>query len=121
MTVDQDELTGADAAEIKRRAERRIGEIIEDQRKAGKLAKPPGGSKTRPKKDRVSKKPDLSLADQGVDKNLADRARKAAAMPAREFEADVAKLRSRAVAAAEGNKAVITDGLAQLSIRTSLK
>jgi hypothetical protein len=42
-------------------------------------AKPPGK-----KKDRVSKKPDLpSLADQGIDKNLADRARKAAAMEAR--------------------------------------
>jgi hypothetical protein len=41
---------------------------------AGKMAKRPGGSGARPRKnDRVSKKPDLpTLASQGVDKNLAE-------------------------------------------------
>ena len=41
-------------------------------------AKPPGGSKARPK-DRVAEKPDhlKTLDEQGIDKNLADRAHKA--------------------------------------------
>jgi hypothetical protein len=39
------------------------------------LAKPPGGSHARPLKDRVSKKPDLpTLAEAGIDKNLAQQA-----------------------------------------------
>jgi hypothetical protein len=45
--------------------------VIDEDRKAGRLAKPPGVSK-----DRVRKRPDLpTLADQGVDKHLADHAR----------------------------------------------
>jgi hypothetical protein len=42
-------------------------------------AKPPGGSKARPRKDRVASGPDhpKPLADYGIDKHLADRARKA--------------------------------------------
>jgi hypothetical protein len=41
-------------------------------RAAGRLAKPPGGSKARPRKDRGDRSPNLpSLADQGVDKDLA--------------------------------------------------
>ncbi|MBV8895026.1 MAG: hypothetical protein JO051_00835 [Acidobacteriaceae bacterium] len=40
------------------------------------------------KKKRVSEKPVLpTLSEMGVDKNLADRARKYAAIPAEEFEA----------------------------------
>jgi hypothetical protein len=45
----------------------------------------------------------LALGDRGVDKHLADRARKEAAKPEDKFEADVAKAREMAVAAAEGN------------------
>jgi hypothetical protein len=45
----------------------RIGELIEADRKAGKLARPPG----RPAKNRVRKRPDLpTLADRGVDKDV---------------------------------------------------
>jgi hypothetical protein len=45
---------------------------MEENRKAGKLAKPTGGP--RFKGHRVAKKPDAkTLADQGIDKNLADR------------------------------------------------
>jgi hypothetical protein len=58
----------AAATELRKRAERAIGLLIAADRDAGKLAKPPGGSKTRPKKDRVGGGPDLqTLADQGVD------------------------------------------------------
>jgi hypothetical protein len=56
--------------EIRKRAERRLGEIMDMLRKAGMLAKPGDHRK------RVSEKPvPLTLAKQGVDKHLADRAR----------------------------------------------
>jgi hypothetical protein len=100
----------AQATAVRKRAERRLGELIEADRKAGKLAKPPGGSNKRPRKDRVVKKPDLkTLADQGIDKNLADRARKAAAMSAAKFEQQVARAVKVAVAATEGDAAVVRE------------
>jgi hypothetical protein len=70
------------ATKIRKRAERRLGELMGVIRAAGEMAKPPGGSKARPKKDRVASGPDPSatLKDQGIDKHLADRARKSAAM-----------------------------------------
>jgi hypothetical protein len=73
------------ATEIRKRAERRLGEIMEGERKAGRLAKPPNPRR------RVAKKPDdpPTLAEQGVGKALADRARKAAAAPADVFERQV--------------------------------
>jgi hypothetical protein len=46
-----------------------------------------------------------SLANQGIDKNLADRARKAAALPEKEFEAEVERAVRTAVAAVEGDTA----------------
>jgi hypothetical protein len=49
---------------------------MEEERKAGKLAKPPGGSKKRPRKDRGFENPDhLTLKARGIDKNLAKEAR----------------------------------------------
>ncbi len=94
------------ATEIRRRAERRLGEIMAEDRKAGRLAKPPN-----PKR-RVARKPDdpPTLAEQGVDKNLADRARKAAAMPEGEFESTVATAVKVAVSATEDDRG--TDALA---------
>jgi hypothetical protein len=83
-------------------------------RNAGKLAK--GGGPGRGKK---GKKPGpratrfLSLKDQGVDKHLADRARKAAAMPKAKFEVQVARAVKIAVAAAEDDKAVISAARAE--------
>jgi hypothetical protein len=62
----------ADAFEIRKRAERRLGEMMDAQ------PKNEGG---RPSKNRVLEKP--SLSDAGIDKNLADRARKAHAMKER--------------------------------------
>jgi len=53
---------------------RRIGELVDDLRKVGKRAKV-----GRPKKNGGINPP--ILTDQSIDKNLADRARKAAATP----------------------------------------
>jgi hypothetical protein len=67
----------------------------------------------RPKKGGLAKNPPkdtATLADQGIDKNLADRARKAAAPPKEKFESEVAKVVNRAVAAAEGNEEIIAEG-----------
>ena len=98
----------AHATAIRKRAERRLGELMEDDRKAGKLAKGGGDKKSD---HRVAKKPGdaPSLADQGIDKNLADRARKAAAMPEAKFEEQVARAVKVAVAATEGDAAVVRE------------
>jgi len=95
----------AHATGIRKRAERRLGELMEDARNAGKLAKGTRGSPV--KGARVASGP--TLADQGVDKHLADRARKAAAMPEAKFEATVARAAAAAVAATEGNAAVVKE------------
>jgi len=56
--------------------------MIAEQKATVGLAKPPGGSKTRPRKDRGISAPDHppTLAEAGIDKNLANRARKSAAL-----------------------------------------
>ena len=102
------------ATEIRKRAERRLGELIEEQRKTGRLAKG-GQPHQRERKSTGSRKDPVAptLADQGVDKHLADRARKAAAMPAEKFEAHVAKAVKVAVAATEGDREVVKAARAQ--------
>jgi N6-adenosine-specific RNA methylase IME4 len=99
---------------IQKRAVRRIGELIEDERKAGKLSKGArgSGSNQHRKVVRVDEKPTPTLADRGVNKNLADAARKAAAMPASKYEAETAKAIRIAIAASEGDKAVIREARA---------
>jgi len=82
-----------DASEIRFRAERRIGELMAAQRDAGLLAN--GGDAMRA---RVIKKPEESpptLAEAGIDKNLADRARKYAAIPEQKFNDIVDDWRGR--------------------------
>lgn len=82
------------AAEIRIRAERRLGEMMEAQRAAGLLVR------GRPKKgsaaDPNSKV--MTLADIGVDKRLADRARKLFAVPDTQFARELAKWREHALA-----------------------
>jgi hypothetical protein len=65
-----------DAAEIRLRAERRIGELMKQQKETVGLAQ---GKRTDlgPKRTQVDKP---TLADAGIDKHLADRARKLAGM-----------------------------------------
>jgi len=82
----------ADMMEIRFRAERRLGELMAAQRDTVGLA--PAG---RPKiglDDNPISKP-VTLAEAGIDKNLADRARKYAAVPEKDFEARLADYRQR--------------------------
>lgn len=80
----------ADAFEIRKRAERRLGEMIKAQRDTVGLNTGARGIGT---KVRVIGKPTLNSA--GIDKNLADRARKAAAIPKAKFDELVDNGRSR--------------------------
>ncbi len=82
-----------DASEIRFRAERRIGELIAEQGRAGGLAN--GGDAMRA---RVQNGPEVvrpTLADAGIDKHLADRSRKLAAIPEEKFETILADRRDR--------------------------
>ena len=119
MQAKDGQLAG-DAAEIKSRATRRIGEIMEEMRQVKELAKGsrgkgPGRGK-KGKKGGLSKNPpfpEKTLPSLGIDKNLAHAAREAAKMTEAKFEAQVAKTRSRAVAAAEGDTAIIAEARAE--------
>jgi DNA modification methylase len=86
---------------IRRRAVRRIGELMEEERKAGKLAK---GARGNPKGRgakivRITDDPTQTLAERGIDKHLATEARSAAATPERQYEAETAKTIAGALAA----------------------
>jgi hypothetical protein len=82
---------------------RRLGELMEADRKAGKLAKGPRGQlKGKTSSGGLRKNPPeggRSLKKQGIDKNLADRDREAAALPEKKFEAEVERVVGTAVAA----------------------
>lgn len=85
------------------RAERRLGELIHAQREAG-LANVGG----RPPETGLQKNPVISpptLSEAGIDKNLADRARKYAAIPKREFDTRIADYRARVEEEGERAKA----------------
>ncbi len=91
----------ADMMEIRFRAERRIGELMEAQRDTVGTAQGRrsdlGFTATQ-----VVDAP-ITLAEAGIDKNLADRARKYAAVPAEEFDSRLADYRARV--AEEGERA----------------
>ena len=80
-----------DAAEIRIRAERRIGELMAAQKDIVGTAQ---GRRTDlgPPATQVEK---ITLDDAGIDKHLADRARKLAAVPQTEFEGIVTDWRDR--------------------------
>src|SRR5262245_33138972 len=104
----------AASVEVKEWSTRRIGELMDIARKAGKLAKAPGGSKARPRKDRGDESPDHQTLDQqGVDKDLAKEARKAWALDLDKFVARLAKKQKIAVAAVEGLSQVIAAARAE--------
>lgn len=98
----KDAQLAADAVEIRKLAERRIGQLMAE----GPKAKPPGGSKARPRKDRGRNGPD-PLEAQGIDKHLAKRARKAAAKTEREFDEEIKDAKRLAVAAIDGDKPLL--------------
>lgn len=70
----------ADAFEIRLRAERRVGEMMAAQPKAT------GGDAMRVARDIQKPEHIVTLSDAGIDKNLANRARKLHALEADEFE-----------------------------------
>jgi len=88
-----------DAVEIRLRAERRVGELIAAQKETVGLAKGTkgqlkgrdrsGGSVTVPPEDIAT------LAEAGIDKHLADRARRLAELQPAEFEAHLADWKDR--------------------------
>jgi hypothetical protein len=88
-----------DATEIRIRAERRLGEMLAEQKKtvglntgtAGQGRPALGGSKKKPPKDAQP-----TLAEAGIDKNLSSRAQKLAAVPDAEFTAKLAAWRKNA-------------------------
>jgi hypothetical protein len=80
----------ADAAEIKMRAERRLGEMMQAQKETVGFHKGGRPQETGSARDPVSEKPG-TLGEAGIDKHLADRARKEAAKPKEQFEENVAK------------------------------
>lgn len=82
-----------DAAEIRFRAERRLGELIQWQKNFNGLHEGGRPKKTGLSENPVSKPPKLS--DVGIDKNLANRARKLAAVPEDEFESHLAEWREK--------------------------
>jgi hypothetical protein len=66
--------------------------MMAEQRETVGFAKPSGNNQHQ---DRVAPKPVPTLADAGIDKNLADRARKYAAIPERKFESILTERRER--------------------------
>jgi N6-adenosine-specific RNA methylase IME4 len=110
----KDGVLAGSAAEIKVLAARRIGALIKAEGDAGKLAKGGAEKGVGRRGMRVSEKPALlTLADRGVDKNLAHRARLLEAMSASRFEREVIKVKRLAVASAEGNREVIKEARAE--------
>lgn len=81
-----------DASEIRFRAERRIGELMAEQRGTVGMA-PAGRPKIGSERDPIISSPTLAAA--GIDKHLADRSRKLAAIPEEKFETILADRRER--------------------------
>lgn len=90
----QDKSLEVDAAEIRIRAERRLGEMLAQQKADGGLSRGAAekGANAVVANDRVQKP---TLADVGISKDLSSRAQKLAAVPAAEFEAEVGQWRDR--------------------------
>lgn len=84
----------ADAWQIRQRAERRIGELIDAQKQSG-LLKRGGDRKSKVAKQPMTRPITLYEALGRNHKNIADRARKYASVPPRQFEAMLAEGRER--------------------------
>lgn len=88
----KDKRLEVDAAEIRIRAERRLGEMLIEQKAAGGLSTGAMGvgKSAVARNDRTP-----TLAEVGVTKDLSSRAQKIAAVPKAEFEAEVGEWRER--------------------------
>jgi phage N-6-adenine-methyltransferase len=94
------------ATGIRLRAERRIGQLMQAQREAVGLSKGGGTGANQYRAAGLRKNPaaNPTLADAGIDKNLAHRARKLSKLDDELFETKVTETISRAQAAIEGKK-----------------
>lgn len=88
----KDKTLEIDAAEIRIRAERRLGEMLVSQKENGGLNKGAAQSNAVVNKDRVMPP---KLSDIGISKDLSSRAQKLAAVPEQEFEKEVGDWRER--------------------------
>jgi hypothetical protein len=94
----KDKTLEVDAAEIRIRAERRLGEMIAAQKSDGGLSRGAAGAginQHTPSEVRSSVTTAPKLADAGISKDLSARAQKLAAVPEAEFEAEVGEWRGR--------------------------
>lgn len=94
----KDKTLEVDAAEIRIRAERRLGEMLAAQKAHGGLSKGAQGAGVNqhtPKELRSSTTTAPKLADAGISKDLSSRAQKLAAVPEAEFEREVGEWRER--------------------------
>jgi len=82
-----------DAAEIRHRAERRLGEMISHQKETVGLAT--GGGDTSGGSREVPPHEPPTLAEAGIDKKLSARAQKLAAIPEEEFEETISDWREK--------------------------
>lgn len=96
----KDKTLEVDAAEIRLRAERRLGEMLVEQKDGEGLSQgarvagnKPGAGKGQPAVVTNDRRP--KLADAGISKDLSSRAQKLAAVPEAEFEAEVGQWRER--------------------------
>jgi N6-adenosine-specific RNA methylase IME4 len=95
----------ARATELQMRLERRLGELLHAAEQAGHLAKK--GNNRRKAGDGAL--PPATLKEIGVDRKLSMKARKAALLPANDFETVVAGMHSRVAS----GKAIIVDPVSQ--------
>jgi hypothetical protein len=95
--ISKDKKMLADAEEIRDRAVRLIGQLMKAQAKMVGLAKGGGDKKSNhPVKRKPTDPP--TLAEAGIDKNLANRARRLAALDDKEFEVKVERWRDNMMA-----------------------
>lgn len=94
----KDKTLEVDAAEIRIRAERRLGEMLLEQKAEGGLSRGAAGSGVNqhtPAEVRSSVTTAPKLSDAGISKDLSSRAQKLAAVPEAAFEAELSAKRER--------------------------
>ncbi len=94
----KDKTLEVDAAEIRIRAERRLGQMLAEQKAAGGLSTGAAGAGINQHTPREVRSPVTTaptLAQAGISKDLSSRAQKLAAVPEAEFEAELAAKRAR--------------------------
>lgn len=87
-----------DAAEIRIRAERRLGELLAAQKAGPGLSRGAAGSGSNQHQVRSSQTTAPTLADVGISKDLSSRAQNIAAVPEAEFEQEIGEWRERVTA-----------------------